>query len=273
MSDELENKINGFDFTDRIDQLELSYHKIIAAKNFFSDFPSEIRHAISNISDRDGVFQDVRDSVKKAENTLLIDAYTIAEQMLKNTKYQFLGYDDTEKSDLQLFLNHKIGPEKFSPNPKIDEVNKFLRRYNSAGLFLNKIPVYDAMIKARHRYAHSGTYQFSIEDVPRIIEVLRYLEFEYRMFLSKGPWFQLFVEIKKHVGTDGTIQQRQTRYEKVLPHLVSLSQESAFILSDEDTLAIKFGLNVISEIRLSSEISSYENGMRSARSIVKNEYS
>ncbi|MFS9605090.1 hypothetical protein, partial [Klebsiella pneumoniae] len=110
MSDELEKKINGFDFTDRIDQLELSYHKIIAAKNFFSDFPSEIRHAISNISDRDGVFQDVRDSVKKAENTLLIDAYTIAEQMLKNTKYQLLGYDDTEKSDLQLFLNHKIDP-------------------------------------------------------------------------------------------------------------------------------------------------------------------
>ncbi len=50
------------------------------------------------------VFHNVKEAVRKAENTLLIDAYTIVEQMLKNTKYQLLGYDETEKSDYQLFF-------------------------------------------------------------------------------------------------------------------------------------------------------------------------
>lgn len=44
---------------------------------------------------------------------------------------------------INYFFNYKIDSEKISLNPKIDEINKFLIRYNSARLFLNKRPLYD----------------------------------------------------------------------------------------------------------------------------------
>lgn len=189
------NKINGVDFIDRIEGLEEGYKRYIETSNFFSDYPNEIRHALNGISPNS--FFGVKKMIKESEKNLLIESYTISEQMLKNTKYQLLNFDETSDEPYQNFLKYKLEPTRFSPNPKTDEINKIFSRYRGRKLMLTYLPIYDKMITERHRYAHIGAYNFKIGDLPKIIGTLKYLEFEYRMFLGKTEWCEFIKKVTK----------------------------------------------------------------------------
>lgn len=182
--------INGIDFIDKINQLQHRYESIQKTKNFLDDYRSEIRSVINEIES--GQYFPLSDTIKEAEKSLLIDCYTIAEQMYKQTKYQILNFDNTEKTNYQKFLNNKLDPTKFSPNPRSEEISRFYKRYNSNKLFINKLNIYDDMIKNRHIYAHSGNYQFDISNLNNLINILLYLEFEYRMFHLQNEWVKFF---------------------------------------------------------------------------------
>ena len=226
------SKINGVDFIDRIEELEKGYKRYIETSNFFSDYPKEIRYALNGISHDS--FYGVKKMVKESERSLLIESYTISEQMLKNTKYQLLDFDETRDTDYQNFLRYKLDPTRFSPNPKIQEINKIFMRYRSRKLMLSGLSVYDKMIKERHRYAHTGSYNFNMAELPKIIGVLKYLEFEYRMFLGKTEWCRV-------IGMIINIRKGTHDNKKLLKELRGLSgaaeqlfeKSAAFITPDE----------------------------------------
>ncbi|EAF5304132.1 hypothetical protein KGE16_001007 [Listeria monocytogenes] len=238
------NKINDIDFKDRITGLKSIYESIVLIDNFFSDEPKSIREMLKDlqtvtypeIKQESKIYHDLRKITKESEKALLIECYTIAEQMLKNTKYQLLNFDETDNSPSQKFLRYKINPEKFSPSPKVGEINEFLKRYGGNKLFISTIEIYDNMIKERHRYAHRGLYTFSIDDIPKIIDILFYLEFEFRMFLDNTDWIKFinkFYSINIKPNNKG---EKQVKYSDLRNDLISMKPSLIKLIGEEDII-------------------------------------
>lgn len=237
--------INEIDFYNRIETLQNSYNQVQACKNFLADAPSEIREHIGEIQkitnpdlDDNHMFHSLKKVIADSHATILIECYTISEQMLKNTKYQILNFDETENSEIQKFLEFKINPSKFSPRPKIQEINNFFKRYGGNKLFISKADIYDSMIDKRNRYAHQGICDFDLLTVPKTLEFLKYLEFEYRMFLQKNCWSTFFKEIcsieisgGKREDKEQNYQRKKTILIKEIPKLKKLIQEESNIVT------------------------------------------
>ena len=268
------SKSNGVDFIDRIEELEKRYKRYIEISNFFSDYPNEIRHALNGISPDS--FYGVKKMVKESERNLLIESYTISEQMLKNTKYQLLAFDETKDTDYQNFLRYKLEPTRFSPNPKIQEINKMFERYRSRKLMLNSLSVYDKMIKERHKYAHTGSYNFNMAELPKIIGILKYLEFEYRMFLGKTEWCNIIGMI--------TDKRKGTRdNKKLLKELRGLSgaaeqlfEKSAAFTTTDEGYASRYRNKVIEflrNIKEADDLSVIKKNFNNLRNKFRDEYS
>lgn len=212
----MENLINNIDFNDRINQLKIQFQKVLTVKHFFADYPSEIRKALNNIDpSQPSIVAPIRLIMQNIEHSLLIECYTISEQLLKNSKYDLLDFDISMKSPVQKFLQYKIEPSKFSPNAKVQEINKFFKRYDGNKLFVKNLKIYDDMITCRHKYAHNGVYTFDLSNLPKLIEILNYLEFEYRMFLEKGPWWLLFKYIYSIENKGGNKSDKNIEYQKL----------------------------------------------------------
>jgi hypothetical protein len=232
-------KIDGIDYLDKIEKLNTKFNDLDKVRNFTDDNTREFRKAIQKIDSE--IFSPMKNVIRDGEKALLVECYTISEQMMKSTIYQLLNFDISEKSDYQKFLNHKISPEKFSPNAKTSEISKLFKQYGFSPLFLTNLSLYDSMIDARHKYAHKGTYQFSYSDIPKLVEILKYLEFEYRMFLAKNEWgtFQnLFNSCLKN--GEKSVQSQQN-YEDDINNLKRLSSKIIEIVRvEENILTQKF---------------------------------
>lgn len=268
------NQINGIDFVHRISKIAVSYERFNISKNFFDDNRSEFRSAIRNVAsegDGDEIYHALSASLKQAEKTILINLYTTAEQMMKETKYHLLGFDDTESSKIQSFLNHKLNPEKFSPNAKVNEISNFFKRYNSSALLCYKLDLYDEMIKSRHAYAHSGNYNFDISLVPKIIDILYYLEFEYRMFLSEASYCK-FLKIASQIKSiQGKKNDKQNRYDDMKLELRLIISETIRQLPDNITLISGLG-DLLQELLIEDDIDEFKNKLESFCKKVQNTY-
>lgn len=265
-------KINGINFVEQIRDVENTYKDIVKAKNFLDDNRSQFRKAVREISGDDSIYHAISASMKEAEKNLLISCYTISEQMFKETKYQLLDFDVLNHTRLQNFLNYKLDPEKFSPNPKCDEINKFFRRYNSNKLFLNDLEIYDNMIKSRHRYAHKGVFQFNIVNLPKLIDILLYLEFEYRMFLSRDPWCIFLTEINKIISEGGNRDQKQEKFEKICCELKLLIPKILITLSLSENIVCELK-DTLTELKDQNEFVVFENKLRIAKDNIKKKIS
>ena len=262
-------KINDIDFFDRIERLHDSYIQVQTCKNFLADAPSELRKQVGKIqditnpdSDNNHIFHSLKKVISESHATILIECYTISEQMLKNTKYQILTFDETVDSDIQRFLQFKINPEKFSPNPQVKEISNFFKRYGGNKLFISDAEIYDSMIKKRHRYAHQGICDFDLINLPKIIEFLKYLEFEYRMFVQKNCWIEFFREFNSIDNLGGNMQAKEHNYQSkkkylqnLVPKLMPLIHEEPNIVTNclEPVLAMITGTSSYTEI--STEVS------------------
>ena len=96
------------------------------------------------------------------ERTVLIDAYTLSEQLVKSLYYELIEKDRHENDCLNKFINSKVNSDKFSPNVKYNEIEKRLKQdllsdfkfiYSKSS---DEIQSYNSMVDARHKYAHSG---------------------------------------------------------------------------------------------------------------------
>ncbi|MGL5549276.1 MAG: hypothetical protein ACRDD4_06240 [Culicoidibacterales bacterium] len=264
-------EINGIDFIDRINIIEKTYYEIKKTKELFADFPKEIKYATNEIQENS--YHELSNTVRIAEKTLLIDCYTVAEQMLKNAKYQLLNYDDDEKSSIQKFLEYKISPRNFSPNAKSEEVNKFFKRYESSNLFVCPLKNYDNMIIARHQYAHSGKYQFDFEIIPNLIEILLYLEFEYRMFLGNTEWCQFFLEIKKCKKNIGNNEAGiQLNYQNKLPEFKKIVKKIEDITKTEKNSVAKDFSDIIRLVETDTNFKQIEKKIDEMKKNLREKY-
>ncbi|MBC2192614.1 hypothetical protein QJV14_12040 [Listeria cossartiae subsp. cayugensis] len=249
------NKINDIDFKDRIIELRNNYESSLLINNFFSDVPKSIRGVLKElqtetypeIKQENKIYHDLRKITKESEKALLIECYTIAEQMLKNAKYQLLSFDETDNSPSQKFLKYKINPEKFSPSPRVSEINSFFKRYGGNKLFISTIEIYDNMIIERHRYAHRGLYAFSIEDIPKIIDILLYLEFEFRMFLDNNEWVKFFTQFYSINSNDK--KKAQEKYSLLRKDLISMKQCLINLITNEDIIVFPYVCDLLDAIK------------------------
>lgn len=265
-------KINGINFVEQIRDLENTYQDIVKAKNFLDDNRSQFRKAVKEICGDDSTYHAISASMKEAEKNLLISCYTISEQMFKESKYQLLGFDNLNQSRLQEFLNYKLNPGKFSPNPKCDEINKFFKRYDSNKLFLSDMELYDDMIKSRHRYAHKGEFHFHIDYTPKLIDILLYLEFEYRMFLEKNPWCVFLKKINNIISEGGNREQKQEKFKKIERELKSLIPDILETLSHSENIVCELRSTLI-ELQSENEFINFEKKLRIVNDNIKNKIS
>ena len=236
-------KINDIDFFDRIESLHDSYIQVQTCKDFLSDAPGELRKQVGIIQNitspelnENHIFHSLKKIISESQATILIECYTVSEQMLKNTKYQILNFDETEDSDIQKFLKFKIAPDNFSPNPQVSEISKFFKRYDGNKLFISKAEIYDSMIKKRHRYAHQGVCDFDLINLPKMIEFLKYLEFEYRMFLQKTCWIEFFKVINSIENSSSKKQIKEQDYELKKGSLKILVSKMSNLIIEEPNI-------------------------------------
>lgn len=260
----MSTKINDIDFVEQILALKEKYEKIIKAQNFLDDNRQQFRRAISAIDSDTDIYFAISESIKEAKNSLLISCYTIAEQMLKETKYQLLNFDPYNESRLQSFLSYKLKPEKFSPNPKSDEINKFFKRYDSSKLFLKDLKLYDDMIKCRHRYAHRGVFQFDIDNIPKLIDILLYLEFEYRMFLRKDSWCMFSEKVNTIVSEKVKQLIKQEKFAQIESEIRGLIPEIILNLSDSNNIVSDLK-DILNELKNEREFIKFAEGLKQFR--------
>lgn len=179
--------IYEFDYEETLQEIKDNFIKIIKLSNSLADNTSKYREFYTEVGLE---FSVARESIKKAEYSLVIDCYTYSEKLLKNTIYHCLEFKSNSNRHINSFISKKLNPEKFSPSPKFKEFEEELNSLNSGFKFLlnvnfSKVEIYDSMIKSRHRYAHSNVYPVDIKQYKNdLIEMLEYLSWECNMFLN-----------------------------------------------------------------------------------------
>jgi hypothetical protein len=178
--------IYEFDDLDTLEIIKDNHLKISALQNSLIDNISAYRTFFGSIGTS---FPLAKEVISKSEYSLLIDCYTFSERLLKNTIYECLSYRKHKNNSLNLFLQKKINPEKFSPNVKFKEFESELISLSNNFKFLLSenhyaVRIYNELVKSRHRYAHSNEYPFAYENYGDAIVVLEYLQWECSMFIQ-----------------------------------------------------------------------------------------
>lgn len=181
--------INGIDIKKELERIKKNIDVLFLATEQLADFTEDIRNALT---EKYIDFSAYRLSVNAARKTLLIDCYTLSEQLYKEFYYEIIGFNEDEDSMRQVFLNLKIPRDKFSPNISFESIIKELTSFNkNFSFFLNKnnegIEAYTEMVADRHKYAHANNYnERTKEDYYTILYTIEYLAFEFYRFSHKS---------------------------------------------------------------------------------------
>lgn len=130
-----------------------------------------------------------RKYIEKSEATLVIDCYTYAERLLKNTLYEVLEFEKNENLYVNKFLQKKISRKKFSPNVKFESFSNELSSYNVEFKFIigksfRIVKIYDEMIESRHKYAHANSIPQGLEATEDVLVFLEYLAWECNRYIE-----------------------------------------------------------------------------------------
>ena len=202
---------------DEIEEINRNYEKIIQLKELISDKTSEIRECCNNLGcDYDTILYLSHES----EKTLLIDCYTFAEKLLKNTIYHCVDFENSDNSYVNAFLRKKIDPRKFSPNVKYEFFMRELTELEENRKYKFIIPVtdsriksYNNMIAARHKYAHANNYPMQIDHYKDVIIVLEYLTWECDMFIcDKKKHLEIQEKFNKINSDKKNLQKKINKY-------------------------------------------------------------
>ncbi len=127
--------------------------------------------------------------IPKIEETLLIQIYTLSEQLTKNFYYHLLGSNCVHVDN---FVKSKIPDSKFSPNVNFKEIQKAIKQdlISDFRFMLSDsndiVKSYNNLVDTRHRYAHKGEYTFEFDKFIDCIKVVEYILFEYKMYIDFG---------------------------------------------------------------------------------------
>lgn len=187
-------RIYDFDVDDEIIKIEMNLRNVKILKNSFADNTSEYRKLSKNINLD---FRVLSDCIESYERALLIGVYTYAEQLVKNFYYQLLEKDGTHSVSINKFVEAKLDIEKFSPNVKYSDLENSIKKELVPDFqFLLKkdrdeIAKYNDIIKDRHRYAHRGIYQSSIDQYSDVINAEKFITIELAMIVVEGVKYRI----------------------------------------------------------------------------------
>ena len=170
-------KIYDFDVEDEIQKNEIALQNVELIKNSFADHTAEYRKFSREVNVE---FSALSDCIDAYERALLIGVYTYAEQLVKNFYYELLEKDRSENLYARNFINKKLDIDelcdsfKFIINKNRDEIAK-----------------YDDLIRNRHRYAHRGVFQSSVEQYRDVINAEKYISTELSMIIANGKEYRI----------------------------------------------------------------------------------
>lgn len=182
-------KIFELETEDRLNSLIDNSENVEKLNNSFAENRAQYRRFANSIV---LPFDVLDECCRTYERNLLIDAYTYAEQLLKNFYYHMLEKDTASNISFQTFVNNKLKIDKFSPNARF--------RYMEQGIQNDLLPEfqflisknkpeidkYDELIRSRHKYAHKGEYYFELSTIKEVISVEYYITTVFMMIVEKG---------------------------------------------------------------------------------------
>lgn len=187
-------RIYDFDVEDEIHKNEIALRNVELVKNSFADHTAEYRNFSREI---DLEFSALSDCIDAFERALLIGVYTYAEQLVKNFYYELLEKDRAENLYTRNFINKKLDVERFSPNVSyINLENSIKNELCTNFRFIisrsrDEISKYDDLIRNRHRYAHRGVFQSSVEQYKDVINAEKYITVELTMIVTHGVEYRI----------------------------------------------------------------------------------
>lgn len=220
-------KIYELDVVDRLECLEQNFSMVTEIKNSLSENRAEYRSLANNI----GISQEsLMVCCDNFERSLLIECYTFSEQLVKNSFYRMIEFDNNNNEYVKSFIKNKVSKARFSPNVKFEEIEKMIKNQLFTDFkFLypknnSEIGLYNEMVKSRHVYAHKGIYEFQFNDFYVILNVLKYLYFELSFLNSstsvkrrefQNKYFNLKENVKKVSDIDNNLKYQRNCLKKV----------------------------------------------------------
>ncbi len=187
-------RIYDFDVEDEIHKNEIALRNVELVKNSFADHTAEYRNFSREI---DLEFSALSDCIDAFERALLIGVYTYAEQLVKNFYYELLEKDRAENLYTRNFINKKLDVERFSPNVSYINLENSIKNElcNNFRFIISRsrdeISKYDDLIRNRHRYAHRGVFQSSVEQYRDVINAEKYITVELTMIVTHGVEYRI----------------------------------------------------------------------------------
>lgn len=187
-------RIYDFDVEDEIHKNEIALRNVELVKNSFADHTAEYRNFSREI---DLEFSALSDCIDAFERALLIGVYTYAEQLVKNFYYELLEKDRAENLYTRNFINKKLDVERFSPNVSYINLENSIKNElcNNFKFIISRsrdeISKYDDLIRNRHRYAHRGVFQSSVEQYRDVINAEKYITVELTMIVTHGVEYRI----------------------------------------------------------------------------------
>lgn len=187
-------QIYDLDFETRFSQLKNQIDYL----NNINESMSEKREKYRLFAQENSIdFISLETCCRMFERTVLIDAYTLSEQLVKSLYYELIEKDRHENDCLNKFINSKVNTDKFSPNVKYNEIEKRLKQdllsdfkfiYSKSS---DEIQSYNSMVDARHKYAHSGSYLFNNNQFNDVVAVIDYLYMEFIILIENKADFRI----------------------------------------------------------------------------------
>ena len=187
-------RIYDFDVEDEIYKNEIALRNVELVKNSFADHTAEYRNFSREI---DLEFSALSDCIDAFERALLIGVYTYAEQLVKNFYYELLEKDRAENLYTRNFINKKLDVERFSPNVSYINLENSIKNElcNNFRFIISRsrdeISKYEDLIRNRHRYAHRGVFQSSVEQYRDVINAEKYITVELTMIVTHGVEYRI----------------------------------------------------------------------------------
>lgn len=196
--------VYNFNTIDRYRKLKEKHSQVLEVFNSFADNSGDYRRFSTGVSLD---INSLRCCFEEFQRGLLIDCYTFSEQIIKNLIYELLQKNSHSNIYLNGFIDSKIPEGTFSPNVSHSKLE------NSINMTFNKITkfkfiysgnnkesrVYDEMVTARHKYAHTGIYEFDLKNFDDVLKFLEYLNYECFLLLDpiKRSVFEIWLKNMK----------------------------------------------------------------------------
>ena len=182
--------IYEFDVELNLANLEKTYSNVKNIKYSVADNRSRYRDFAKDI---ELDYQSLDACCESFDTSLLIGAYTFSEQIIKNFYYELIEKDQHTNKYLLKYINEKANPERFSPNVTFCDIESSIRKdlISEFRFLLNKncseIKIYNTMIKARHEYAHKGSFSFQYDSFENAIRIIKYIVWELEFVIDFSP--------------------------------------------------------------------------------------